>query len=334
MSRFVPPDITNDGERVSPDVPNALFLAHLSIYRFAGRWAKGAHVLDAGCGTGYGAAWLADHGAASVLGVDIEPEAIAHARRRAVRPTVRFAVADLARIVDVGAPPGGWGLIVSSNALEHVWGVDDFLRGAWTRLAPDGTVVIAVPGVLDDASRVLQMSNRYHLNIWSPEQWRHALARYFADVTAFRHWLDRADVAFDPAFDPTSDPTLDSGVDGLDEADFAFEAMSPDDLRAPTLSHVFVASRPRAPSDVPDAGTPLAFIDTSFSRRPPRITPLPPDEATAGAPVSPAHLPAKALRSWREHGARALFAEARRSVVWRFRRRYALWLLGPRSRGR
>lgn len=326
MSRFVPPDITNDGERVSPDVPNALFLAHLSIYRFAGQWAMGAHVLDAGCGTGYGAAWLADHGAASVLGVDIEPAAIAHARRHAVRPNVAFAVADLAHVVDVGAPAGGWDLIVSSNALEHVWGVDDFFRGAWTRLAPGGTVVIAVPGVLDDASRVLQMSNRYHLNIWSPEQWRHALARYFADVTAHRHWLDRTDVAFDPAVDP--------GTNRLGEADFAFEAMASDDLRAPSLSHVFVATGPRAPSDVPAAGTPLAFIDASFSRRPPRITPLPPDEATAGAPVSPAHLPAKALRSWREHGPRALFAEAKQSVVWRFRRRYALWLLGPRSRNR
>ena len=43
------PDITNDGERVSPDVPNALFVAHLSLYRFAGGWTGGRRVLDAGC---------------------------------------------------------------------------------------------------------------------------------------------------------------------------------------------------------------------------------------------------------------------------------------------
>jgi len=326
ITRDITPDITHDGERVSPDVPNALFMAHLSIYRFAARWAIGARVLDAGCGTGYGAAWLADRGAAWVLGVDIEPAAIAHARRRAARQNVAFAVADLARVADVAAPAGGWDLVVSSNALEHVWGVDGFLRGVWSRLSPGGTVVIAVPGVVDDASRVLQLANRYHLNIWSPEQWRHALQRYFADVDAYRHWLDRADLAFDPA--------LDAAAHRLDEADFAFAAMPPHDLRALSLSHVFVARRPRPPSDVPAAGTPIPFIDGSFSRRPPRFTPLPPDEATAGAPVSPARLPAKALRLWRERGLTALVAKARQSVVWRFRRRYALWLLRPRSGGR
>lgn len=326
MPQPTPPDITHDGERVSPDVPNALFLAHLSIYRFAGRWAIGAHVLDAGCGTGYGAAWLADHGAASVLGVDIEPAAVDHARRRAARPNVTFAVADLARIADVPAPAGGWGLVVSSNALEHVWGVDGFLRGAWSQLAPGGTVVVAVPGVVDDTSRVLQMANRYHLNIWSPEQWRSVLGRYFAAVAPYRHWLDRADVTFDPA--------LDAAAHGLDETAFAFAPMSPDDARAPTLTHIFVATRPRPKADLPAAGTPLVFIDASFSRRTPWVTPLPPDEASATVPLSLLRLPAKAVRVWRTRGGRAVIDEMRRSVLWRFRRRYALRLIRRRPRDR
>lgn len=321
-----PADVTADGERVSPDVPNALFVAHRSIYRFAAGWASGRHVLDAGCGTGYGTALLADAGAASALGVDIDAGALAYARATAARDHVAYAAADLARIADLPAPAGGWGLVVSSNALEHVWDVDAFLRGVWQRLAPDGRVVVAVPGVFDAASQVLQMANRYHLNIWSPEQWQHAIRRWFADVDPYRHWLERADLVFDPA--------LDAAAAGLVDADFAI-APSPDgDLRAPTLTHIFVACRPRPPAEAPAPGTPMTFVDGSFSRRPPRFTPLPPDEARAAEPRSPARLPAAALQLWRAKGTAALVREARRSVVWRLRRRYALRLLDRAGRGR
>ncbi|MEO8082497.1 MAG: class I SAM-dependent methyltransferase [Ardenticatenales bacterium] len=320
------PDITHDGERVSPDVPNVLFVAHLSIYRFAGAWTAGKRVLDAGCGTGYGAAWLADHGAAFVCGVDVDPAAVQHARASAGRACVTFEEADLAHIDDVPAPDGGWDVVVSSNALEHVWGVDGFLRGVWSRLAPDGTLVVAVPGVFDAASRVLQMANPYHLNIWSPEQWAHAIGLWFAEVTPYRHWLARADMVFDPA--------VDAAAVGLTEADFHFAPLGPTERRAPTLTHVFVATRPRPAADVPAAGAPLPFIDRSFSRRPPRLTPLPPDEARANVPAAVRRLPAKAIRMLRARGVAALLAEIRRSVLWRVRRRYALALLRPSERGR
>lgn len=319
MIRAMPLDITNDGERVTPDVPNALFLAHLSIYRFAGGWTAGRRVLDAGCGTGYGTAWLADHGAASVVGVDVDPAAVEHARAAAGRPTARFEVADLARVADVPAPEGGWDVVVSSNALEHVSGVEGFFRGVWTRLAPGGTLIIAVPGVFDAASRVLQMANPYHLNIWSPEQWSHALGLWFADVTPYRHWLARADLAFDPA--------LDAAAVGLAEGDFRFAPIAGADLRAPTLTTVFVAARPRPAAEAPASGRALTYIDDSFSRRPPRWTPLPPDEARATVPLSIARLPGKALRLWRREGPAALLAEIRRSVSWRLKRRYTILLL-------
>lgn len=50
-------------ENVSPEIPNDLFLAHLSIYSFFSRYTAGKRVLDLGCGTGYGSDHLVAQGA-------------------------------------------------------------------------------------------------------------------------------------------------------------------------------------------------------------------------------------------------------------------------------
>ena len=52
---------------------------HLPRYVFARQFAHDAKVLDFGCGTGYGAALLAET-ANSVLGLDIDPAALEWAR--------------------------------------------------------------------------------------------------------------------------------------------------------------------------------------------------------------------------------------------------------------
>jgi len=44
------------GEVVSPEVPNDLYQAHLSLYLFAASFARGRAAVDLACGTGYGCA--------------------------------------------------------------------------------------------------------------------------------------------------------------------------------------------------------------------------------------------------------------------------------------
>ena len=58
----------------------------------------GMHVLDAGCGTGRYTEWLLDHGA-EVVGVDVSPRMIRHARKR-VGKRAEFHVADLGKPLD------------------------------------------------------------------------------------------------------------------------------------------------------------------------------------------------------------------------------------------
>ncbi|HET9189593.1 MAG TPA: SAM-dependent methyltransferase, partial [Rudaea sp.] len=67
------------GERFTPECVREIRYEHWARYAFALELARGKRVLDAACGEGYGSAMLAG-AAASVLGVDIAADAIAHAR--------------------------------------------------------------------------------------------------------------------------------------------------------------------------------------------------------------------------------------------------------------
>ena len=74
-------------ERIVPDETEPGIVAlHLKRYEFAQPYCAGREVLDAGCGVGYGTAFLAET-ARRVVGVDRSGDAIDYARTRYARPT-------------------------------------------------------------------------------------------------------------------------------------------------------------------------------------------------------------------------------------------------------
>ena len=79
------------GERFVPTESGEIRYEHLHRYAWAAGLCQGKDVLDLASGEGYGSALLAGS-ARSVLGVDLSPAAVAHARR-AVEPPVATAVA-------------------------------------------------------------------------------------------------------------------------------------------------------------------------------------------------------------------------------------------------
>ena len=86
------PPLALTGERTLPDVPeeNYWFRRHLAVYEWIAARVAGLRVIDMACGEGYGSDVLA-RTAASVVGVDANPEAHEHARLRYRRPNLRFA---------------------------------------------------------------------------------------------------------------------------------------------------------------------------------------------------------------------------------------------------
>jgi SAM-dependent methyltransferase/prefoldin subunit 5 len=114
---------------------------HLTRYRLAASLAAGKRVLDAGCGSGYGSALLAEAGAVEVIGIDIDREAVGNASQRFGSDRVRFEVADL-----LDAPPNcQFQLVVCYEVLEHVSDPIISLAHLARRLSPDGILICSVP---------------------------------------------------------------------------------------------------------------------------------------------------------------------------------------------
>lgn len=116
---------------------------HLRRYELAASYARGRRVIDAACGTGYGAAFLVDQaGATGVVGVDVDPGAVRYAARVHCRPGVSFRCAAAER---TGEADGSAGLVTSFETIEHVDEPRALLAEFARVLSPGGRLVISTP---------------------------------------------------------------------------------------------------------------------------------------------------------------------------------------------
>ena len=115
------PPLSLTGERTLPDVPeeNYWFRRHLVVYEWIAARAHGRRVVDLACGEGYGSAVLA-RTAASVVGVDANPEAFEHARLKYI--DVRFE----RNMIELWT--GDVDCVVFLQTIEHVQDPDAVLR--------------------------------------------------------------------------------------------------------------------------------------------------------------------------------------------------------------
>jgi 2-polyprenyl-3-methyl-5-hydroxy-6-metoxy-1,4-benzoquinol methylase len=109
-------EISNAGERVTHLYPNDCFYAHLSIYYFSTQFCQNRSVLDAGSGSGYGSAYLADHGAKFVDAIEINKVSVAFSNQHFKKPNLRYQVMDLNDLV--GFQPQSFDIIFTSNVLN------------------------------------------------------------------------------------------------------------------------------------------------------------------------------------------------------------------------
>jgi SAM-dependent methyltransferase len=183
------PPLQLTGERTLPDVPeeNYWYRRHLVVYewiaeRVARRAAAGPDggapqkVVDLACGEGYGSAVLA-RTAASVVGVDANPDAFEHARLKYSGGNLEFE-RDM-----IETWSGDVDCVVFLQTIEHVQDPDAVLARLRDLVGPRGVVYVSTPNVLTLAPKGAERSgNPWHVREYRPEEYRALCERHFGRV--------------------------------------------------------------------------------------------------------------------------------------------------------
>lgn len=132
------------GERVIPDDRNHrhLYYEHLARYAVSQAFVKGKRVLDVGCGTGYGSAYLVTCGAASVVGIDLSMESVEYARANFQFANLSFGVSDATKLPFEGEQ---FDVCVSFEVIEHIADDVAFLEQIRRVLNSSGLLFISTP---------------------------------------------------------------------------------------------------------------------------------------------------------------------------------------------
>ncbi len=184
-------ELRNTGERVIPETYRNsgasffIYLTHLATYRFCAPYVTGRHILDFGCGTGYGTTEMAPV-CASAVGVDVSAPAIEHARSHYAAPNLSFRVIPKVEVAPLPFDDRSFDAVVSIQVIEHLADPEAYLEEAKRVLKQDGALVVATP---DRTTRLLPRQrpwNRFHVREFSQPVLGDLLARYFGAVEVFR----------------------------------------------------------------------------------------------------------------------------------------------------
>ena len=172
------PPLELTGERTLPDVPeeNYWYRRHLAVYEWIAARAHGRRVVDLACGEGYGSAVLA-RTAASVVGVDANPDAYEHARLKYTGPNVSFerTMIELWR--------GDADCVVFLQTIEHVQDPDAVMEAIREQIGPGGVAYVSTPNVLTLAPKGAERSgNPWHVHEYRPEEFAALCSRHFGSV--------------------------------------------------------------------------------------------------------------------------------------------------------
>ena len=179
------PPLSLTGERTLPDVPqeNYWYRRHLVVYEWIAERVSGARVIDMASGEGYGSNVLA-RTAASVIGVEANPEAFEHARLR--YPAVRFERALVEQFV---APADA---VVFLQTIEHLRQpgetLDHFaaLLDGGDSSGSGSAVYLSTPNVLTLAPKGAERSdNPWHIHEYRPEEFAALCRRHFSQVELY-----------------------------------------------------------------------------------------------------------------------------------------------------
>jgi SAM-dependent methyltransferase len=171
-------DLEFTGERYLPSEQGEIRIEHYHRYALALSLAKNMTVLDVACGEGYGSALLSEV-AFDVIGVDISPEAVAHASKTYQgRANLRFLQKSAFK---TDLPDASFDLVVSFETVEHLLEQDAMLAELRRVLKPEGLLLISSPN-RPVYSEGRAFTNEFHVKELDFDEFDQLLRRYFAGI--------------------------------------------------------------------------------------------------------------------------------------------------------
>jgi 2-polyprenyl-3-methyl-5-hydroxy-6-metoxy-1,4-benzoquinol methylase len=164
--------VTLDQSEDSQD--NLLF--HLARYKFIARLVKlSDRLIEIGCGTGYGARFLANY-VSEVLAVDAETKVIDYAKKR-------FPKRNLSYAYEIGEA-GLFDVVVCLEVIEHM-DVDqgrELLATMRRLMRPGAVAFISTPRKIDNPS---ENRRKFHVHEYTFQEYRAILETTFARALVF-----------------------------------------------------------------------------------------------------------------------------------------------------
>lgn len=148
--------------------------SHLSRYELASQYVNGLEVLDIACGTGKGSFIMVKNGSAkSVLGCDIDSNAIRYAKHRYQIENIDFKVENAQCLPFENM----FDVIVSFETIEHLSDYDSFLKSVKRALRPGGLFILSTP--ISDLDFDSKPKNPFHVQEWGFISFQKLISNYF-----------------------------------------------------------------------------------------------------------------------------------------------------------
>ena len=168
------------GERFCPGSGGVVELEHLHRYKFALKYALGKDVLDIACGEGYGCRLLAEI-ANKVVGVDLDADAIRHAKNAYRDDNIDFHVGDC---IKIPLPDQSIDLVTSFETIEHHNQHQEMMLELKRIMKPDGILIISTPNRIY-FEQIKAEPNPYHVRELSKDQLSSLLSQNFQNFEIF-----------------------------------------------------------------------------------------------------------------------------------------------------
>lgn len=182
-------EVRFDASKASPDLlrkQSPWWGVHVARYQFAKPHVSNCLVLDIACGTGYGLPILQTK-ARSVVGVDLDLDAIRKARTSSVKGREHFVAADGCGLP---FPDATFDVITSFETLEHLEARGKFLAELQRVLKPEGLCIISTPNANYTKPENGKPRNPHHVFEYHPIELQEELQKYFSAIELLGQTLD------------------------------------------------------------------------------------------------------------------------------------------------